>query len=101
MEFEALATAPFLASYHQLAAAEKKHVKIRDVQTMLLQGPRSYTLVKVVADDGLYGIAEAYGSPGVGVTDQPDLGHAFDADQEGCLQRSHRLGHPLWTRRHG
>ena len=37
---------------------------------MLLQGPRTYTLVKVIADDGLYGIGEAYGSPGVGVKQQ-------------------------------
>jgi L-alanine-DL-glutamate epimerase-like enolase superfamily enzyme len=35
-----------------------------------LKGPRTYTLVKVVADDGLYGIAEAYGSPAIGVKDQ-------------------------------
>jgi len=53
------AAAPFLTRYHQLAAAEKKRVKIRDVQTMMLQGPRTYTLVKITADDGSYGIAEA------------------------------------------
>ncbi len=53
-----------------LAAAERKRVKIRDVQTMVLQGPRTYTLVKVVSDDGLYGIGEAYGSPAVGVKEQ-------------------------------
>src|SRR6266851_4829883 len=64
------AAAPFLARYHQLAAAEKKRFKIRDVQTMMLQGPRTYTLVKVVSDDGEFGIAEAYGSPGVGERDQ-------------------------------
>jgi len=64
------AIAPFLLRYHQLAAAEKKKVKIRDVQVMVLQGGRTYTLVKVVADDGLYGIAEAYGTPGVGVKEQ-------------------------------
>src|SRR6476646_8496283 len=64
------AAAPFLAGYHQLAAAEKKRFKIRDVQTLVLTGPRTYTLVKVVSDDGQYGIAEAYGSPGVGERDQ-------------------------------
>ena len=69
-QFFGLAATSFLVRYHQLAAAEKKRVKIRDVQTMMLQGPRTYTLVKVVADDGLYGIAEAYGSPGVGVREQ-------------------------------
>ncbi|HZT31662.1 MAG TPA: mandelate racemase/muconate lactonizing enzyme family protein [Bryobacteraceae bacterium] len=60
----------FLSGYHRLAAADKKRLKIRDVQTMVLQGPRTYTLVKVVADDGSYGIGEAYGSPGVGVKEQ-------------------------------
>jgi L-alanine-DL-glutamate epimerase-like enolase superfamily enzyme len=64
------ASAPFLARYHQLAAAEKKTVKIRDVQVMVLQGGRTYTLIKIVSDDGLYGIAEAYGTPGVGVKEQ-------------------------------
>ena len=34
---------------------------------MILQGPRTYTLVKVESDAGLHGIGEAYGSPGVGV----------------------------------
>jgi L-alanine-DL-glutamate epimerase-like enolase superfamily enzyme len=64
------ATVPFLVRYHQLAAAEKKQVKIRDVQLMVLQGGRTYTLIKIVSDDGLYGIAEAYGTPGVGVKEQ-------------------------------
>jgi L-alanine-DL-glutamate epimerase-like enolase superfamily enzyme len=61
----------FLASFHELAAAERKRVKIRDVQVMVMQGAsRSYTLVKVTSDAGLYGIAEAYGTPGVGVKEQ-------------------------------
>jgi len=64
------ASVPFLARSHQLAAAEKKMVKIRDVQVMVLEGSRTYPLIKVVADDGLYGIAEAYGTPGVGVKEQ-------------------------------
>ena len=68
--FGAVSVAPFLARYHQLAASEKKRVKIRDVQTMMLQGGRTYTLVKIVSDDGLHGIAEAYGSPGIGVREQ-------------------------------
>jgi L-alanine-DL-glutamate epimerase-like enolase superfamily enzyme len=59
-----------MLSYHRLAAADKTKVKIRDVQVMIMQGPRTYTLVKIVADDGLYGIAEAYGTPGVGVKEQ-------------------------------
>ena len=55
----------------RLAAAEKKQFKIRDLRTMTMQGPsRTYVLVKVVADDGLFGMAEAYGSPAVGVKEQ-------------------------------
>jgi L-alanine-DL-glutamate epimerase-like enolase superfamily enzyme len=65
------AAAPFLTGYRQLAAAAKKQFKIRDLRTMTIQGPsRSYVLVKVVADDGIYGIAEAYGTPGIGVKEQ-------------------------------
>ena len=70
-----LGAAPFVPSFvtslHELAAAERKRVKIRDVQVMMLQGPgRTYTLVKISSDAGPYGIAEAYGSPGVGVKEQ-------------------------------
>ena len=64
------AAAPFMVRYHQLAAAERKRVKIRDVQVMVLQGGRTYVLIKIIADDGLYGIADAYGTPGVGVKEQ-------------------------------
>src|SRR5438270_240884 len=42
----------------------------RDSQVMILSGPRTSTLVKVVSDDGAFGIAEAYGSPAIGVRDQ-------------------------------
>jgi L-alanine-DL-glutamate epimerase-like enolase superfamily enzyme len=68
----AVACAPaFLSSYHALAAAARKRVKIADVQVMVMQGPgRTYTLVKITSDAGVYGIAEAYGSPGVGVKEQ-------------------------------
>jgi L-alanine-DL-glutamate epimerase-like enolase superfamily enzyme len=70
-----LAAAPivplWLSSFHSLAAAERKRVKIADVQVMVMQGPgRTYTLVKITSDAGLYGIAEAYGTPGVGVKEQ-------------------------------
>ncbi len=52
-------------------SSESIQPKIDDIQVMILQGPaRSYTLVKIVADDGIYGIGEAYGSPGVGVKEQ-------------------------------
>lgn len=65
------AAASLLADYQRLAAAEKNKLKIRDVQTMTIKGPsRTYVLVKVVADDGLYGVAEAYGTPGIGVKEQ-------------------------------
>jgi len=65
-----LKTAPFLATYRAFAAQERKRLRIRDVQTMVIQGGRTYTLVRVVTDDGLSGIGEAYGSPGVGVKEQ-------------------------------
>jgi L-alanine-DL-glutamate epimerase-like enolase superfamily enzyme len=65
------ATASFLPLYNQLAATEKKQFKIRDLRTMTVQGPsRTYVLVKVVAGDGLFGMAEAYGTPGIGVKEQ-------------------------------
>jgi L-alanine-DL-glutamate epimerase-like enolase superfamily enzyme len=57
-------------AFHRLAAAERSRYKIRDVQTMVLKGPRTYVLVKIVADNGAYGIAEAYGAPGIGVKEQ-------------------------------
>jgi len=60
----------FLSSYKLLAEPLEKRVKITDIQTMVMQGPRTYTLVKVSTDAGLYGIAEAYGSPGIGVKEQ-------------------------------
>ena len=66
----AAASVGFLANYHRLAAAERKRAKIRDIQTMILSGPRTYTFVKVVSDDGLYGISEAYGTPAIGVKEQ-------------------------------
>ena len=54
-----------------LSQSETVRPQIRDVKVMMLQGPgRSYTLVKIIADDGIYGIGEAYGSPGVGVKEQ-------------------------------
>jgi L-alanine-DL-glutamate epimerase-like enolase superfamily enzyme len=65
-----LATAPFLARYHSLAAPDKRKVRIQDLQVMVVQGPRTYTFVKVVSDSGLFGMGEAYGSPGVGVKEQ-------------------------------
>jgi len=38
----------FLTSFHELAASERKRVKIRDVQVMVMQGAsRNYTLIKI------------------------------------------------------
>jgi L-alanine-DL-glutamate epimerase-like enolase superfamily enzyme len=49
----------------------KVRPRIRDIRTMTLKGPsRTYVLVKVIADDGTYGIAEAYGTPAIGVKEQ-------------------------------
>src|SRR6476646_4943600 len=59
--------ASILASFHAMAAPLRGKVKITDIKVMILQGPRTYTLVKVLTDSGLYGIGEGYGSPGVGV----------------------------------
>jgi L-alanine-DL-glutamate epimerase-like enolase superfamily enzyme len=61
----------YLTAFHERVAKARPRVTIRDVQVMMLQGPgRTYTLVKVSSDAGPYGIAEAYGSPGVGVKEQ-------------------------------
>jgi L-alanine-DL-glutamate epimerase-like enolase superfamily enzyme len=65
------ATMAFGSSTSALAyALQRTKAKIKDVQTMMLQGGRTYTLVRIVADNGVYGIGEAYGSPGVSVADQ-------------------------------
>ncbi len=61
------ASAAALAPFHALAAPERGRVKITDIKVMVLQGPRTYTLIKVLTDSGLFGIGEAYGSPAVGV----------------------------------
>ena len=68
-------TVAMFGPFFQLAHALRNTVKITDIKTMVLQGPttqymraRTHILVKVETDAGLYGIAEAYGSPGLGVT---------------------------------
>ncbi len=66
----AAASAFPLNRFEALAAPYKGQAKIADIQAMILQGPRTYTLVKIVCDQGVYGIGEAYGSPGVGVKAQ-------------------------------
>src|SRR5437016_3799426 len=62
--------AALLDNFHAMAAGERGKTRIRDLRVMVLQGPRTYTLVKVDSDAGLDGIGEAYGSPGVGVKEQ-------------------------------
>ena len=62
-----LGGAPALSRFQAMAAPVQGKVKITDVKVMVLQGPRTYTLIKVLSDSGLYGIGEGYGSPGVGV----------------------------------
>jgi L-alanine-DL-glutamate epimerase-like enolase superfamily enzyme len=52
-------------------AAERVRARISDVQTMTVQGPgRTYVYVKVLTQEGVFGIAEAYGTPGIGVAQQ-------------------------------
>jgi L-alanine-DL-glutamate epimerase-like enolase superfamily enzyme len=98
------ATAGTLARYHALAAPEKGRVKIRDIKFMVMQGPRTYTLVKLITDSGLYGIGEGYGNPGAGVKEQmlalqPDiLGKdplEIDAIYTGLGQRTDGSAHAL------
>lgn len=50
-----------------LAAGERGRARITEIRAMVLQGPRTYTLVKILTDAGVYGIGEGYGSPGVGI----------------------------------
>ncbi len=61
-----LGAAP-LAAFQALAAGQRGRARIADIRAMVLQGPRTYTLVKVLSDAGVYGIGEGYGAPGVAV----------------------------------
>lgn len=66
----AISIAPWaatLSAFRALAAPERGQARITDIRAMVVQGPRTYTLVKVFTDAGLYGIGEGYGSPAVGV----------------------------------
>jgi len=56
-----------LAAFDALAAPERGRARISDIRAMVLAGPHTYTLVKVMTDAGVYGIGEGYGTPGVGV----------------------------------
>ena len=58
--------------FANIAAAQAGKYSITNVQTMMMQGGRTYTLVKITANNGVFGIGEAYGSPGIGVREQID-----------------------------
>jgi L-alanine-DL-glutamate epimerase-like enolase superfamily enzyme len=62
-----LAGGAALTRYRAMAAVEMGRARIRDIQVMVLQGSRTYTLVKVLTDSGICGIGEGYGTPGVGI----------------------------------
>src|ERR1700694_3667472 len=66
----AVGAAPLLAHFNLLSEPVKHRHKIRDIQCMVLSGERTYTLVKVIADSGINGIAEAYGSPSIGTKEE-------------------------------
>lgn len=56
--------------FESLMASERDKVKITDIKTMVFKvSPkgRNYILVKIETDSGLFGIAEAYGTYGLGV----------------------------------
>lgn len=55
------------STFDLYAASERGRARIADIKVMVLQGPRTYTLVKVISDQGVYGIGEAHGTPAVGV----------------------------------
>ncbi len=58
------------ALYAQAPAADKNGRRIRDLQTMTITGERTYVLVRILTNDGQFGIAEAYGTPAIGVKEQ-------------------------------
>ncbi|MFN0165558.1 MAG: mandelate racemase/muconate lactonizing enzyme family protein [Bryobacteraceae bacterium] len=60
-------SAGVFSAFDAISAPERGRVKIADIRTMVVQGPRSYLFVSVVTDSGVAGIGEAYGSPAVGV----------------------------------
>lgn len=62
--------AGLLTGIPPLAAAQRSTPKIKSVRTMTIQGPRTYTLIKIATEDGKYGIGEAYGTPAIGVKEQ-------------------------------
>jgi hypothetical protein len=48
--FAGAAAAEPLARYQGMAAAEKGRTRIRDIKVMMVQGPRTYTYIKVETD---------------------------------------------------
>ncbi len=85
-----------------LSRPDRGQVKITDIKTMVFQGPkgRNYTLVKVESDAGLFGIGEAYGSPGLGITDEVHgLKHLFIDKDPLQIERLY-TGHSFATYRY-
>jgi L-alanine-DL-glutamate epimerase-like enolase superfamily enzyme len=60
------------SAFAQAVSMVARRPTIARVQTMVVGGEstRTFTLVKVTASDGQYGIAEAYGTPGAGIVEQ-------------------------------
>ena len=85
-----------------LSLTDRDKVKITDIKTMIFQGPkgRNYTLVKVESDADLFGIGEAYGSPGLGITDEiHGLKHLFIGQDPLQIERLY-TGHSFATYRY-
>ena len=70
-----LSAAAMFFPFQTLMASDRGRVKITDIKTMVIKGKssaymkkaRTYILVRVETDSGHFGIAEAYGTPGLGV----------------------------------
>lgn len=67
-----ISAASMFSPFAILADPERDKVKITDIKTMIFKGPkgRDYTLVKIESDSGFFGIAEAYGSPALGISQE-------------------------------
>jgi L-alanine-DL-glutamate epimerase-like enolase superfamily enzyme len=68
--FFGAAAFPFLSAWRLHSEQTVHRQTIKDLQCMILSGERTYTLVKITASDGTYGIGEAYGSPSIGTKQQ-------------------------------
>ncbi len=64
--FSAVPCAAAFACFNAFAAPERGRARITDIRAMVVQGPRTYTFVRVDTDAGVHGIGEGYGSPAIG-----------------------------------